>query len=397
MSKLIHALRPPPVPPRRRSVRLRAGPRARRAGPEDVVDPSGGGGSRHRAAGRRPSSRLEDFAALESRFDERMKAALPDAALRVFWADTLKRAGALRGCARAPDVVRGRVHARVRGLHVREAEGRAAPHDPSRRASRRDVPRARVRREARVEGAGLRDARGVHRARDVRRRGARDAAGDALDAEGRRAVPGRRPRPRLGAARPRRDRGRDARLPGPRAGPRVARDRRPPVREADEGVREGARGHARHDAQGRGPRRRGRRARRPARVAGRRRREGLRARPQPRRAPRAADRAPRRPDGRRHPPRGAVAPDVAGRARPGRGPLGPARERGTESDGAGAPPGGRRARRPLRRSPDAARDGHDLRRPAVLLARAEVPDPGAHVCPASASPSSSCRADATTR
>ncbi|HQQ75821.1 MAG TPA: alpha/beta fold hydrolase [Thermoanaerobaculia bacterium] len=43
--------------------------------------------------------KLGDFAALESRFDERMKAALPDAALRVFWADTLKRAGALRGCA----------------------------------------------------------------------------------------------------------------------------------------------------------------------------------------------------------------------------------------------------------------------------------------------------------
>ena len=43
--------------------------------------------------------KLEDFAALESRFDERMKAALPDAALRVFWTDTLTRAGALRGCA----------------------------------------------------------------------------------------------------------------------------------------------------------------------------------------------------------------------------------------------------------------------------------------------------------
>jgi dienelactone hydrolase len=41
----------------------------------------------------------EDFAALESRFDERMKAALPDAALRVFWADTLRRAGPLRSCA----------------------------------------------------------------------------------------------------------------------------------------------------------------------------------------------------------------------------------------------------------------------------------------------------------
>ncbi len=39
-----------------------------------------------------------DFAALESRFDEAMKAALPDASLRVFWTDTLQRAGALRGC-----------------------------------------------------------------------------------------------------------------------------------------------------------------------------------------------------------------------------------------------------------------------------------------------------------
>lgn len=40
-----------------------------------------------------------DFAALVSRFDERLKAALPDAALRVFWAQTLQQAGALRGCA----------------------------------------------------------------------------------------------------------------------------------------------------------------------------------------------------------------------------------------------------------------------------------------------------------
>lgn len=39
-----------------------------------------------------------DFAALESRFDETMKAALPEAALRLFWADTRQRAGALRGC-----------------------------------------------------------------------------------------------------------------------------------------------------------------------------------------------------------------------------------------------------------------------------------------------------------
>lgn len=41
----------------------------------------------------------ESFPALESRFDESMKAAMSDMALRVFWAQTLVRAGALRGCA----------------------------------------------------------------------------------------------------------------------------------------------------------------------------------------------------------------------------------------------------------------------------------------------------------
>ncbi len=39
-----------------------------------------------------------DFAALESRFDDAMKAALPDSSLRVFWTGTLQRAGNLRGC-----------------------------------------------------------------------------------------------------------------------------------------------------------------------------------------------------------------------------------------------------------------------------------------------------------
>lgn len=42
--------------------------------------------------------KAEDFAGLESRFDEPLKAALPDAALRVFWTDTLQRAGTLHGC-----------------------------------------------------------------------------------------------------------------------------------------------------------------------------------------------------------------------------------------------------------------------------------------------------------
>jgi dienelactone hydrolase len=42
--------------------------------------------------------KAEDFAALGSRFDEKLREALPDTALRIFWADTLKRAGTLRGC-----------------------------------------------------------------------------------------------------------------------------------------------------------------------------------------------------------------------------------------------------------------------------------------------------------
>jgi dienelactone hydrolase len=43
--------------------------------------------------------KTEDFGALESRFDEAMKASLPDATLRVFWSQTLARAGALQACA----------------------------------------------------------------------------------------------------------------------------------------------------------------------------------------------------------------------------------------------------------------------------------------------------------
>lgn len=42
--------------------------------------------------------KAEDFEGLESRFDEGMKAALPDDALRVFWTDTKQRAGALSDC-----------------------------------------------------------------------------------------------------------------------------------------------------------------------------------------------------------------------------------------------------------------------------------------------------------
>ena len=42
--------------------------------------------------------KAQDFPALESRFDEAMKAALPEAQLAVFWSQTLERAGALRTC-----------------------------------------------------------------------------------------------------------------------------------------------------------------------------------------------------------------------------------------------------------------------------------------------------------
>lgn len=42
--------------------------------------------------------RTGDFAALGSRFDETMKASLPEESLRAFWSGTLRRAGALRGC-----------------------------------------------------------------------------------------------------------------------------------------------------------------------------------------------------------------------------------------------------------------------------------------------------------
>ncbi len=71
---------------------------SRGAKPEDVaVLPASAGADVARQVA--VELRTEDFAAIESRFDERLKASLPDAALRVFWADTLKRAGALRGCA----------------------------------------------------------------------------------------------------------------------------------------------------------------------------------------------------------------------------------------------------------------------------------------------------------
>ena len=81
---------------------------------------------------------------------------------------------------------------------------------------------------------------------------------------------------------------------------------------------------------------------------GRRPVEGVRPRTQPRWPARSADRAPGRKDGRGRPPRRAVAPDVRGRPRPGRGPYGSGGERGREGDGADSSPRGRRARRPLR-------------------------------------------------
>jgi dienelactone hydrolase len=70
----------------------------RRAGPEEVSPlPAAAGAD----IARQVAAELKagDFAALESRFDERLTAAMPDAALRVFWAQTLQQAGALRGCA----------------------------------------------------------------------------------------------------------------------------------------------------------------------------------------------------------------------------------------------------------------------------------------------------------
>lgn len=42
--------------------------------------------------------KAEDLTALASRFDETMAKALPEANLRIFWAQTLERAGALRAC-----------------------------------------------------------------------------------------------------------------------------------------------------------------------------------------------------------------------------------------------------------------------------------------------------------
>ena len=164
----------------------------------------------------------------------------------------------------------------------------------------------------------LREPGGLLRARDVRRVRPRDAARDALGPEGRRAVSRRRPRPRVRSARPRRDGRRHARLPGPRAGSRVARSRRPAVREEDEDVPEGARRNAGHDAQGRGARRRRRRARRSPQESGSRPGAGIRRWPQSRRDARAADRGDGREDGRDRPARRAVAPHVRGRPRSGR-------------------------------------------------------------------------------
>jgi uncharacterized protein len=63
---------------------------------EVVLLPAATGADIARAVAR--ELKAGDFEGLESRFDEGMKAALPDAALRVFWTDTQQRAGALRDC-----------------------------------------------------------------------------------------------------------------------------------------------------------------------------------------------------------------------------------------------------------------------------------------------------------
>ncbi|MBK9062432.1 MAG: hypothetical protein IPL89_04450 [Acidobacteria bacterium] len=78
------------------------------------------------------------------------------------------------------------------------------------------------------------------------------------------------------------------------------------------------------------------------------------------------------------PPRGAVAPDVAGREDQVEAPRVRQASDAQKATCPGATtPRGRRARGPLRGGPMAPGNGHDLRRPAVLLARVEVPDPGA--------------------
>jgi dienelactone hydrolase len=66
------------------------------AAKEVVLLPAATGADIARAVAR--ELKAEDFAGLQSRFDEAMKAALPDTALRLFWADTQQRAGALRDC-----------------------------------------------------------------------------------------------------------------------------------------------------------------------------------------------------------------------------------------------------------------------------------------------------------
>ena len=63
---------------------------------EVVLLPAATGADIARAVAR--ELKAEDFDGLESRFDEAMKAALPDAAMRVFWTDTKQRAGALQDC-----------------------------------------------------------------------------------------------------------------------------------------------------------------------------------------------------------------------------------------------------------------------------------------------------------
>ncbi len=317
-----------------------------------------------------------DFAALESRFDDGMKAALPDAALRLFWADTLQRAGALRGCGEPRMRTAGEFTLAFSSCEFEKqrTELRLTMRPDGRLAGMFLSPESRG--PAGMDRPRLREPGGLLRARDVRRVRPRDAARDALDPEGRRAVPGRRPRPRVRAARSRRDRRRHARLRGPRAGSRVARRRRPALREEDEDVPEGARGNAGHDAQGRGARRRRRRARRAAPDAGSRPGARVRPRPQSRRDARAADRADGREDGRDRPPRRAVAPDVRGRPRPGRRALRCRGER--EPEGAGPVPSARggRARGPLRRKARRVSDGDDLRSAAGVLARAEEGEAG---------------------
>ncbi len=203
MMKLIHGLVLSPLRPCRARSRARR-PRGRRPTPSTS--------RRFRRAAASLAKdvvaelKAEDLAALESRFDEQLKAALPDAKLRAFWLGSAREG-------RAPEVVRRaatsagvaeytlaftsctferqkaelkltfRSDGRLAGMFLETGRGRAP----------------------RLDGAGLRDA-GAFREREVKVvSGTVSLPGTLSMSAGRRALPGRRPRARLGPPGPRRD------------------------------------------------------------------------------------------------------------------------------------------------------------------------------------------------